>query len=121
MVESHTQKMKTPYAKEIIKQRGSIVEHPFGTIKQNLGLTHFLVRGYEKVEGENALIMFTYNFRRVLNIIGTTLFRKLLIALKEGNIDDIKAEIAAYIAYFWLYLVYFFKIIFFFDFRIKKQ
>ena len=95
VVQKHFQKMQTPHAKEIIKKRGSIVEHPFGTIKQTLGWTHFLVRGKEKVSGENALIMFTYNFRRLLNLIGIVLFRKLLIALKDGNIEEVKAEIIA--------------------------
>ena len=60
---------------------------------------HFLVRGKEKVSGENALIMFTYNFKRMLNLIGITLFRKLIIAIKEDSIDDIREEIMAYIAY----------------------
>ena len=120
MVEGHIQDMKTDKAKKLIKKRGSIVEHPFGTIKQSLGWSHFLVRGYEKVEGENALIMFTYNFRRLLNLIGITLFRKLLIALKDGNIEEVKAEILAYISCFSLYLVYFFRIMFFLDFRSQK-
>jgi len=120
MVESHREKMKTYKAKKIIKKRGSIVEHPFGTIKQNLGWSHFLVRGYEKVEGENALIMFTYNFRRLLNLIGITLFRKLLIALKDGNINDIKTEIVAYIAYFRVYFFYFLQFLEFMSFREKK-
>jgi len=120
MVEAHATKMKTYRAKKIIKKRGSIVEHPFGTIKQSLGWTHFLVRGYEKVEGENALIMFTYNFRRLLNLIGIALFRKVLIALKDGNIDDIKAEIVAYIAYFRFYFFYIFKIMDFTSFRRKN-
>ena len=99
-VQAHKKKMSTPYAKKLIKKRGSIAEHPFGTIKQTLGWSHYLVRGLEKVSGENALIMFTYNFRRLLNLIGITLFRKLIIALKEGNIEAIKAQIRAYIAYF---------------------
>ena len=90
-------KMKTDKAKELIKKRGSIVEHPFGTIKRHLGWDHFLVRGIEKVSGENSLIMFSYNFRRLLNLIGIALFRKLVIALKEGNIEGIRAEIAAYL------------------------
>ena len=120
MVESHAIKMKTYRAKKIIKKRGSIVEHPFGTIKQSLGWTHFLVRGYEKVEGENALIMFTYNFRRLLNLIGIPLFRKVLIALKDGNIDDIKAEIMAYITYFRVSFFYIFKIMNFTSFRRNK-
>ncbi len=70
--------MNTSHAKKLIKKRGSIVEHPFGTIKQTLGWSHFLVRGIEKVSEENALITFTYNFRRLLNLIGITLFRKLI-------------------------------------------
>lgn len=102
--------MKSYKAKKIIKKRGSIVEHPFGTIKQSLGWSHFLVRGYEKVEGENALIMLTYNFRRLLNLIGIALFRKVLIALKDGSIDDIKAEIVAYIAYFRISIFIFLKL-----------
>ena len=48
--------------------------------------------------------MFTYNFRRLLNLIGITLFKKLMIALKEGNIETIKQEIIAYIAHFIVYL-----------------
>jgi hypothetical protein len=80
----------------MVKKRGSIVEHPFGTIKRMLGWDHFLVRGKEKVSGENALIMFAYNFKRVLNILGTAMFKKLLIAIKDGNIEQIVKDIQAY-------------------------
>jgi len=117
---AHKEKMQTLRAKKLIKKRGSIVEHPFGTIKQHLGWSHFLVRGQEKVEGENALIMFTYNFRRLLNLIGIALFRKVLIAIKDGNIEAIKAEILAYIAYFRLYIFSFFQIMNLASFRRKK-
>ena len=85
--------MQTPKAKEIIKKRGSIVEHPFGTIKQNLGWTHFLVGGKEKVSGENALIMFVYNFKRLINLIGINMFKQLIQAIKIGNLEPIKAQI----------------------------
>jgi len=105
IVEQHNKKMQTKEAKELIKQRGSIVEHIFGTIKRTLGWDHFLLRGKEKVEGENALIMFTYNFKRLLNLIGTTLFKKLIIAIKNGNLEEIKEEIRAYISSFMLYLL----------------
>lgn len=101
VIESYSKKMNTDEAKAIIKRRGSIAEHPFGTIKQTLGWSHFLVRGKEKVSGENALIMFTYNFRRLLNLIGITLFKKLIIAIKEGDMEAIRAEIAAYINHLW--------------------
>jgi len=109
IIERHAQKMNTQESKTIVKKRGSIVEHPFGTIKRNLGWDHYLVRGTEKVSGENALIMFSYNFKRLLNIIGIVLFKKLIIALKNGNIEQIKEEIAKYIENILFYLFYFFK------------
>lgn len=109
IIESHSKRMQTDEAKAIIKKRGSIVEHPFGTIKRNLGWDHFLVRGKEKVSGENALIMFSYNFKRLLNLIGITLFQKLLIAIKENNLENITEEIAQYIANSLLYVVYIFR------------
>ncbi len=97
-VNTHRTKMQKPEAKAMIKKRGALVEHPFGTIKQKLGWSHFLVRGKTKVAGENALIMLTYNFRRLLNLIGITLFQKLMGALKSGDIESIKQEIAEYLA-----------------------
>jgi transposase len=100
IIDDYNGRMKTEASKTIIKKRGSIVEHPFGTIKRTLGWDHYLVRGKEKVSGENALIMFTYNFRRLLNLIGIALFQKLMVAVKEGNIEAIKAEIALHIASF---------------------
>jgi hypothetical protein len=57
---------------------------------------------------------------RLLNLIGIALFRRVLIALKDGNIDDIKAEIIAYIAYFRVYFLYFFQIINFTSFKRKN-
>ena len=120
LLNQYHDKMKTSEAKKIIKKRGSIAEHPFGTIKRDLGWDHFLVRGTEKVSGENALIMFSYNFRRLLNLIGIALFKKLIIALKEGNIQEIKAEIAAYILLFLFIWSYFIDISNFYSFRGKK-
>lgn len=120
VMEQHIKKMKTKEAKDIVKQRGSIVEHPFGTIKRTLGWDHFLVRGKKKVSGENALIMFTYNFKRLLNLIGIKLFQELLIAIKENNIEAIRDEIAQYIADSLLYLRCFLENKFMIKFRNKK-
>ena len=120
VMEKHIQKMQTKESKDIVKKRGSIVEHPFGTIKRNLGWDHFLVRGKEKVSGENALIMLSYNFKRLLNLIGIALLQKLIIAIKDGDIELIKEEIAQYIAVSLLYLRCFFKNYCMFEFRSKK-
>ena len=97
IIDNYNKKMATPQAKKIVKLRSSIVEHPFGTIKRTLGWDHFLVRSKKKVLGENALIMFTYNFRRLLNLIGIDLFKKLCIAIKNNNLTKIRQEIRAYI------------------------
>ncbi len=102
LLDKYNKNMKTPEAKALYKKRGSIVEHPFGTIKRNLGWDHFLLRSKKKVQGENALIMFTYNFKRLLNLIGIALFKKLMIALDNGDISKIREEIALHIASFRL-------------------
>jgi formylmethanofuran dehydrogenase subunit E len=107
LIDEYHAKMKTETSKALIKKRASIVEHPFGTIKRMLGWDHYLVRGKEKVSGENALIMFAYNFKRLLNLIGVPLFKKLVKAIKTGDIEAIKQEIAEHIAAFLAYLARF--------------
>ena len=54
---------------ELMRRRGAIVEHPFGTLKCRAGYRHFLVRGLDKVRGEWSLMALCYNFTRVLNIL----------------------------------------------------
>ncbi len=120
IIDDYTFKMNTKKAKEIVRKRGSIVEHPFGTIKRTLGWDHFLVRGKKKVLGENALIMFTYNFKRLLNLIGITLFKKLCLAIKNKDLTQIREDIAKYILVLGLYLAYFFINIFYFQILSKK-
>ena len=112
LLDNYNKKLDKPDAKALFKKRGSIVEHPFGTIKRNLGWDHFLVRSKKKVQGENALIMFTYNFKRLLNLIGTVLFKKLMIALDNEDITKIREEIALYIVSFRLYMLNFLQYIF---------
>jgi transposase len=107
LITEHRTKMKTSKAKAMIKERAALAEHPFGTIKQKLGWSHFLVRGKTKVAGENALIMLTYNFRRLLNLIGITLFQKLIEAHKHGNLESIKQEIAEYLAVLYFIRAFF--------------
>jgi len=56
--------------KEIYKQRKSLSEHPFGTVKRSMDCGYCLVKGKEKLTGEFALIFLAYNFKRVINILG---------------------------------------------------
>ena len=120
IIEEHREKMQMQECKVMVKKRGSLVEHPFGTIKRSLGWDHFLMRGIEKVSGENALIMFGYNFKRLLNLIGIALFKKLIVAVKNENIEQIKEEIAKYIAISLLNLLRFFKNEHIFGFESRK-
>ena len=56
--------------KELMAQRKSIVEHPFGTVKRNMGFDHCLMKGIEKVRGEFAVTFLAYNLKRAINIMG---------------------------------------------------
>ena len=60
--------MESDEAKEKIKERKTIVEHPFGTIKRMMGKLHFLLTGKEKVQIEFDLYTTAYNFKRLINI-----------------------------------------------------
>jgi len=61
--------------KEIYKQRKSLSEHPFGTIKRSMDSGYCLLKGKRKLTGEFALIFLAYNIKRVINILGV---KKLL-------------------------------------------
>jgi transposase len=50
--------------------RRSTVEHPYGAIKAWMGSTHFLTKGLERVKTEMSLHVLTYNFRRLMAILG---------------------------------------------------
>ena len=64
---------------EKVKERGKIVEHPFGTLKRSLGYTYFLLKGVEKVTAEFNLMCLAYNLKRVFNIVG---FQNLMVAIQ---------------------------------------
>lgn len=74
VIEEHRVRMAEQGA-EMMRQRASICEHPFGTLKLWCGWTHFLLRGLEKVRAELSLLMLSYNFKRVLRIFGLAAFR----------------------------------------------
>ena len=56
---------------DIYKQRRSIVEHPFGTIKRALGYNFFLRRQIDNVDAEAASMFIAYNFKRLLSMFST--------------------------------------------------
>lgn len=67
---------------ELMLQRKSTVEHPYGTIKWWSDAGYFLLKGLEKVRGEFSLMTLAYNLRRVINLLGVEC---LLEALETGK------------------------------------
>jgi len=82
VIERHRQRMEQQPG--IMKKRAALVEHPFGTLKHRAGMNHFLMRGLEKCRGEFSLMVLTYNFTRVLTILGTDTLRDYC-ARRPGN------------------------------------
>ena len=54
----------------LYKLRKSLVEHPFGTIKCSLGLTHVYIKGLDRVSSWTSSVFLAYNLKRVINILG---------------------------------------------------
>lgn len=67
-IDKYKERMKSTEAQEKNKERKTIVEHPFGTIKWIMGKLHFLLTGKEKVQIEFDLYATIYNFKRLINI-----------------------------------------------------
>ena len=55
---------------EVLDQRRTSVEHPFGTIKQWMNQGAFLTRRLDNVRGEFSLTALAYNIRRAITLIG---------------------------------------------------
>jgi transposase len=58
-------KLQTKAGKAVYAARKAIVEPVFGQIKQARGFRQFLLRGFEKVAGEWALVCLTHNILRL--------------------------------------------------------
>lgn len=67
---------------QILKDRTSLVEHPFGSMKFWMGCGAFLTRGWKKVAGEIDLTTLAYNMKRALNIVATSDLLEFLKARK---------------------------------------
>ena len=81
---------------EIYNLRQGLVEHPFGTIKRTMNFYYLLTRGFRKVRGEISLAFFSYNLKRVINILGTS---KFLEILNERNISLYASKIIKKLAF----------------------
>jgi len=90
VVEQNQQRMQEN--PETVRQRGALVEHPFGTLKHRAGMHHFLMRGLEKCAGEFSLMVLGYNFTRVINTLGVDAFRDYCVQRQENR--EISVEYA---------------------------
>lgn len=79
------QKLKITYqseeAQQVYRRRKMRVEHPFGHIKRNLGVSAFLLRGLEGVNAELSLLASCFNIRRVITLLGGV--QPMIKALKQ--------------------------------------
>ena len=82
----HQKRMET--RPDNARQRGAIVEHPFGTFKHRAGMHHFLMRGLKKCCGEFNLMVLGYNFTRVLNILGVDALRDYCVQRTENELKN---------------------------------
>jgi hypothetical protein len=55
------------------------VEHPYGTIKRHWSFDHITTkRTLKRAAADVGFIFVTYNFRRILNIVGKKVFKEFL-------------------------------------------
>lgn len=67
-IQEYKKSLKTPKAREKIRKRKEVVEHPFGTIKLLMGKLNFLLIGQEKGQIEINLYSMAYNLKRLTNM-----------------------------------------------------
>lgn len=94
-------KRRYEVSKAIYRERQSMVEHQFGTIKRQWGFDHTLLKTKEKVAGEFALILTCYNLRRAISVLGT---KELIQRLKDafGSLfSAFRSVLGSFLAFFW--------------------
>jgi transposase len=64
---------------DVMRLRRATVEHPFGTLKAWMGVTHFSMKRLKHVNTEMSLHVLAWNIKRVINLIGT---RQLIAAIQ---------------------------------------
>jgi len=67
--------------RDAMRQRKALVEHPFGTLKQAMGATHFLTKRLPGVKAEMSLHILAYNMKRAINVLGA---KKIIDALQPA-------------------------------------
>ena len=63
---------------DLLRLRKALVEHPFGTIKISMNHERLLTKGRANVTTEMKLAALSYNFKRVMSILGTETMIQML-------------------------------------------
>ena len=80
---------------DFYKQRQSVVEHPFGTMKRQWGFDHIMTKKSKKhASADVGLIFVAYNLRRLINIIGIKQFREYLKPIVLQLFDKIAYQLS---------------------------
>ena len=69
---------------DVIRQRKGLVEHPFGIIKIAMNHERLLTKGIANVTTEMKLAALSYNFKRVLSILGIEMMIEMIRSQKPG-------------------------------------
>ncbi len=70
-------------AKDKYRERKSIVEHPFGTMKRQWGFDHIMTEKYIiRATADVGFVFSCYNLRRLISILGIT---TLIESFNEGK------------------------------------
>lgn len=85
-IDQYKKKIAGLYAREKIRERKTVVEHPFGTIKMLMGKFNLLLKGKAKAQIEFDYYTAAYNLKR---LIGCTPVSDLIV-----NIENYKLEMA---------------------------
>lgn len=67
-IDNYRKRIENQLFKVLIKERKTIVEHPFGTIKYWMGKFPLRLRGKEKVQTEIDIFATAYNLKRLINL-----------------------------------------------------
>jgi len=67
-IEKMKHRLQTKEGKEIYALRKSMIEPTFGIVKHVMGFRQFMLRGFEKAQGEWSLMCIAYNLKRLHTI-----------------------------------------------------
>jgi transposase len=75
---------------EIYAQRQAIVEHPFGTMKRGWGFDYIMTKkGISRASADVGFIFIAYNLKRIINILGFSKLRDVLVSILNSFLSSI--------------------------------